>query len=48
MENYEAPSLKVLGSFEELTLSNNKIGFSPDQISPILDLVGSIVPARNP
>jgi hypothetical protein len=48
METYEAPRLIVMGSFEELTLANNKIGFQPDAITPILSLVGSIVPARNP
>jgi hypothetical protein len=44
LEKYEKPTIKDLGSVEELTLSSNKIGFKTDAFSPAL--VGSTVAPR--
>ncbi len=44
-KEYEAPELRELGTFGDLTQgANDKIGSSPDALTPVLNLDGSIVP----
>ena len=43
-EMYEAPQIKLLGTVEELTESNDKIGSVVDLLTPIVGLDGEILP----
>lgn len=43
-EKYEAPQVKLLGTVEELTQSNDKIGSVDDLLTPIVGLDGEILP----
>ncbi len=44
IEGYTAPTIHSLGSVEEMTMSNDKIGSIVDDLTPTLGLDGCIVP----
>ena len=44
IEEYAAPTIRNLGSVEEMTMSNDKIGSVVDDLTPTLGLDGCIVP----
>jgi hypothetical protein len=43
-ENYAAPSVRDLGSVEDLTQGFDKIGSVVDVLTPVLQLDGEILP----
>jgi hypothetical protein len=44
-KSYAAPTVTTLGTVDEMTLANNKVGVTADTFTAQTGLVGSIVPA---